>query len=138
MVSSAYKISRSLHALRNKYKSAPAALAAISAECSVTCAALYQIQQLLSAHPEFVSSESDSRSDLRDLFELAILGCAATFSVLDEELTKLEYDAKQTGFRVGFKSRVKMMWNEDTLKELLQQMRDQRSSIGFLIETVQA
>jgi len=137
LVSSGFKISRSLNTLRNKYKSAPATLSALSVECSVTCAALYQIQDLLTSRPEFLTSQSDSRSMLTDMFELALLGCAATFSVLDEELTKVEYDGKKGVFKVGFKSRLKLIWNEDTLKELLQQMRDQRSSIGFLIETVQ-
>ncbi|KAE8451754.1 hypothetical protein EG329_003211 [Mollisiaceae sp. DMI_Dod_QoI] len=66
---------------------------------------------------------------------MGIEGISTIFSLLDEELNKVEAELAKPNKR-GFRRRARYLWNEDYLKELAQQIRDQRSSISFLLDCV--
>ena len=136
LISVCLKVSRGVKTVAEKYQAVNNTLSALSVECSVTSAALSQIEQMLAAKQASHLIVSQDRSEIRLVLELALSGCAATFAVLDQELNKFER-SRPSGNRLGFKTRTKYLWNEDTLKEVLQQMRDQRSSINFLIDVIQ-
>lgn len=61
---------------------------------------------------------------------------AQTFSVLDIELEKLT-GVGDPPDRLGITARMRFMWIEDDLKGLIQEIRDQRDALGFLMDCVQ-
>lgn len=61
-----------------------------------------------------------SQFDLIACFDTALVGIATTFSVLDEEMTRLN-GGKNVVKKLGFRLRARYIWNEDLLKEVLQQ-----------------
>jgi hypothetical protein len=118
--------------LRERYKTAGTMIASISSECTVLHLALTQIQRLALA--DFFRDRLASQPELRDSFELALLSCMQTFSALEDEIRQLS--PKQEGKDDQFQ-RLKYLWNEGTMREVLQQLRSQQTAINMLLTAIQ-
>ncbi|ERF72070.1 hypothetical protein EPUS_04988 [Endocarpon pusillum Z07020] len=103
----AARVVKVIHDIRGDYKDAEFILCSIASECTVT-----------------------------EAFDTALLGCALTLSVLDEELRKLV----QGGFidtNALEPRKLKYLVENERLKELLQQIRGQLLAITLLLNTYQ-
>lgn len=136
LVTACVKTIISLKAIADRYKSASLTIWAITFECSVIRRALSQIKYLFLHNLDSLISRLDSQSQLHAAFETALTGCSVTLNALDDELQKLA-----EGQRVSGESsrlvRLKYMWNEDIMKELLQHLRGQRGGINLLLTALQ-
>ncbi|CZR64822.1 uncharacterized protein PAC_14721 [Phialocephala subalpina] len=124
------KISQNLNTIKGKYKFAELTIASLFVGCSTTTIALSHLENALRNKPGLIGTPSHSIDNMMNIFELGISGITIIFSLLDEELSM--------GInKLKFRKRVKYIWNEALIKELAQQIRDQRSSISFLLSCVQ-
>ncbi|PNP79953.1 hypothetical protein FNYG_06650 [Fusarium nygamai] len=67
-----------------------------------------------------------SKTEIWTAFETALTGCMVVFSCLEAETRSLQSK------NPGVWARIKFIWNQDRLKELLGALRAQQSSITFL------
>jgi hypothetical protein len=64
-----------------------------------------------------------------------MINMAQTFSILDAELERLT-GVGDPPDRLSITARLRFMWIEDDLKGLIQEIRDQRDALSFLINCV--
>ncbi len=79
-------------------------------------------------------SQPDRLSALAESLDTALLGCALTISVLQEQIGGL---AKETEDGELKPKKFKFVLEQDHLKELLQQIRVQQVSITLMLQTYQ-
>jgi hypothetical protein len=124
---------KTVYALRTKFKNAQVTISAIHSESTVIGASLGHLQNLVLKDPETLRSNFASRPELESAFDTALTGCALVYSVLDDEVKKLLGDDNGSSRAAG----LKCVWKEDTMKELLQQIRGQQSALSLLIQGLQ-
>jgi hypothetical protein len=122
---------RTLYTLREKYKDAQLTITAIYSESRVIGASLSHIQSIILESPEVLHSNLQTRPELESIFDHALTGCMLVFSVLDEEVEKLNNNVESAW------NRATAVWKEDTMKDLLQQIRGQQIAISLLIQVLQ-
>lgn len=126
------KTVKGLYDLRKRYKTAGTMITSISSECTVLHIALTQIQKL--ALTDSFYDRLASQPDLKDSFELALLSCTQTFSALEEEICELSPKPEQKDNQF---QRLRYLWNEETMREILQQLRGQQNAINLLLTAIQ-
>jgi hypothetical protein len=124
------------NSIRTKYNHASVTITSIATECTVVGAALSQIQTVILRAPQVTSSHFDQSSQLATYFETAITACAMTLSVLHEEVNKLVGDGENF-HGVTRMARVRYIWNEAFMSQLLQQIRGLHSAINLLLNALQ-
>ena len=96
-------------------------------------ASLGLIYNLILRDPEALRSNFATRPELEGAFDTALTGCALIFSVLDDEVQKLQGDGE-----LGVAGKVKIVWKDETMKELLQQIRGQpQNALSLLTQALQ-
>jgi hypothetical protein len=129
------KIVQSLNTLKDKFKFAEQTIASLSTECFITSVGLSQLQSALQNSPDLLITLSNSQDELTTCFEMGIWCIAKMFSLLHDDVSKLN-EKSHMGYKLSFGTKARYMLIEDSLKERLQQIRDQRSSLHFLLECV--
>ncbi|KAF1998944.1 hypothetical protein P154DRAFT_494696 [Amniculicola lignicola CBS 123094] len=124
------KSAKDLYDLRERYKDASVLITAIYSESMVIAACLSQIHNLLQR-----DALNSKKSELHDTLEKAVAGCKAVYESLEHEVSVLGPKASHGSLR--FVDRTKVMLKEETLKELLQQIRGQQSALSLLIQGLQ-
>ncbi|RVD85469.1 uncharacterized protein DFL_003790 [Arthrobotrys flagrans] len=112
----------------NAYRNASFVLSAIASECAVISASLTRLQNML-------SNQLERLGPLAESLETALLGCALTMSVLQEQIGGL---ANETNDGQLKPKKFKYVLEQDYLKELLHQVRGQQVSITLLLQTYQS
>jgi hypothetical protein len=123
---------RAISALRHKFKNAQITISAIHSESTVISASLSLIYNLIQRDPEALRSNFATRPELEGAFDTALTGCTLIFTVLDDEIQKLHVDGE-----LGIGGRVRVIWKDETMKELLQQIRGQQSALLLLTQALQ-
>jgi hypothetical protein len=133
------QVAKQLNDIRSQYKFANSTLSAISSECNVISAALQQIQALVTQQRGEVSSKLGPNSSMSNAFDTALQGCEATLTVLDLECAKLGAEMRKGGVSLLMSRSVKLkfVWKESTMKDLLLQLRSQHAALNLLITTFQ-
>lgn len=128
---------QSLNELRSKWKLTSMTMGSLCSEVAIITAALSQIQCILEARCE--AGESASKSILRpqfvDAFDISLTGCAVILSCIDYEVRNMKM--VDIGHELDWKAKVKALWKEDTMKELISQLRGQYTALGILTQTLQ-
>lgn len=107
----------------------------LCSESTVISVALSQLQILILQRDD-LSQAWASKTDIFDAFEMSLNGCMVVFSCLEAETRQLQTQMPgSAGKRVWTK--IKFMWNQDRLKELLTSLRGQQSSINFLLQVLE-
>jgi hypothetical protein len=122
---------KTLYGLREKYKDAQITISAIYSESRVIGASLGHIQSLVLRNPDALRSNLQARPELESTFEDALMGCMLMYSVLNEEVQKLNTNSESPW------TRATAVWKEDAMRELLQQIRGQQTAISLLIQALQ-
>jgi hypothetical protein len=104
----------------NHYSEAPESVADILEELHIIRASLQQLQNILQREGTRVTAE------LQDVFAIAVNGCKATVLCIEEEYRPLVGDDQW--------SRIKVLWKEDTMKRLLEQLARKKTSIALLMQ----
>lgn len=137
LVTVCVKISQGLSTLKDKFQFAQRTIALLGSECSATCMGLSQLHSAFQNRPEILNTFGHSREELIICFDMVTWGIADTFSSLDTELTRLNIEMSKGGNRLGFLRKGRYLWNEDRVQSLAQQIREQRSSLSFLLQGIQ-
>jgi hypothetical protein len=96
----------------------------------------------LSRIQAFVLSSEDpkafirSRPDIAAILDSSLTGCAVLFSCLDEEIRKVSGSADWNN-TLAWKAKARMVWKNDTFKELLDGLRGQQLAITLLLQLLQ-
>ncbi|KAL1615766.1 hypothetical protein SLS54_008771 [Diplodia seriata] len=129
---------KSLSDLRDKYLNADRTITALCAESSSISASLSQIQGLLlrdgAAHA--LDSHFAHRPELRDTFDTALTGCTIVYACLEDEIQRLAAGARDAD-AMTWKVRCRFIWREDTMRDLLSQLRGQQLALNLLVQMLQ-
>jgi hypothetical protein len=127
--------SKCLLELQSKYKGAPMVVASICTESTTLVASLSFIQSLLLQRQD-LASVWQSRTDLPMVLDAALTGAMVLFSCLHSEIQSILAGAPDSS-QLRWRSRVRVMWNEAKLNELLNALRGQQISLNLLIQLLQ-
>jgi hypothetical protein len=130
LVSACVFLGTRLKQLSDSYRSAPQTIQSLCAECNNTIVVLNHTRRLLKDKPQLFSENGGSQ-DVKQCFESAVKGIEEIVHTLREELSS--YDAIESSFR----ARARFAFDDEKLKGLLQTLKDQRTSVDFLINCIQ-
>lgn len=89
-------------------------------------------------HRDDLAQAWASRTDILNVFEVAFTGCMTVFSCLEAETRNLKQRNPTVLAKLpGVLARLKFIWNQDRLKELLEALRGQQTSITFLLNILE-
>ena len=128
------KLSHGLKDVCAKFQRAPQTISSLYRECSNTSTGLVTLNRLLQSRANVLVSAQESNQDFLACFDLTIVNMAQTFSVLDDQFHKLSGGDDSLG---KLSLRMRFMWIDGELNTLMQELRDQRSALVFLIECIQ-
>ncbi|CAM1501491.1 Fc.00g034750.m01.CDS01 [Cosmosporella sp. VM-42] len=129
------KTTKCFYDLSQKYKDTPVVVVSLCSESTVISASLAQLQSLLLNRADLASAWR-SRSDLASALDTSLTGCMVLYSCLDQEIQAITSGAADPG-KLQWKARIRTMWNEDKLKDLLSALRGQQTAITLLIQLLQ-
>jgi hypothetical protein len=139
-VISLFDVIKRLDGLREKYKNAPGDVDAIVRECIHTEGMLHLIKNILKDNPESIDSTSTGKS-LRTYFDRFAKGIERILKDYKKELAKLGTENGNGNgngkSKFGFFEKTKFIWKEDYFKDTLQELRDMRDLVRFVMETMQ-
>ncbi|KAL2692546.1 hypothetical protein Neosp_002956 [[Neocosmospora] mangrovei] len=105
----------------------------ICSESTLISIALSELQMKILRRDD-LSQAWASRTDVLMAFETALAGCMIVFSCLEAETRQLQ---SQNSSSMGVWAKIRFMWNQDRLKDLLNALRGQQTSIGFLLKLLE-
>ncbi|KAF2085753.1 hypothetical protein K490DRAFT_45933 [Saccharata proteae CBS 121410] len=127
---------KALQTLRDKYQNASRTIAAICSESTVISASLSQLQSLLVSDANHISDHLRDRPELYATFDTSLAGCMVIYSCLDDEVQRLSVQCHNAD-RATWKEEAKFVWNEDSMKQLLDSLRGQQQALTLLIQVLQ-
>ncbi|KAK3318183.1 hypothetical protein B0H66DRAFT_227174 [Apodospora peruviana] len=130
--SSCLSTAKKLYDLREKYNDAPVVVVSICSESNVILASLTQMQMLLLQK----KSMTDVPPEFPAVLDQAVTGCMVVFSCLDLELQRMVSRGSEPK-RILWRARVRLVWNETKLTELLGALRGQQAAINLFIQLLQ-
>ncbi|KAF2813324.1 uncharacterized protein BDZ99DRAFT_253794 [Mytilinidion resinicola] len=123
-----------LYEVRAKYKDAPMYIVSITSETTVISASLSSVQSLLLREPDLPNLLA-SRPELIAALDAALTGCMVLFSCLDDEMSHITASSQPGA--ISWRSKARMVWNRDKLRELLEALRGLQMSMNMLIQLLQ-
>ncbi|EON63495.1 hypothetical protein W97_02723 [Coniosporium apollinis CBS 100218] len=130
-------IAKDLSDLREKFKDAQMMISAICSESTVISASLAHIQTIVLSNPDALTTQLQFRPELEGAFDTALTGCMMVFSVLQDEVQSLTSSSKSASKDIGWSIKAKYLWKEESMKDLLQQLRGQQTALTLLIQALQ-
>ncbi|MCJ1393744.1 hypothetical protein MMC18_006620 [Xylographa bjoerkii] len=121
--------------VRGRYKAATLTISSMATECVTVSTALSHLQNLA------INDNGSVDVDVVNTLETVVIGCTLTISVLDEYILELTTDKsvlKSADSSSKWTTKVKVLWNEAEMRELLQQLRGYQSSITLLLTVLQS
>ncbi len=132
------KLTHSLIALKLRFERAPETVQQLCNEFQVTSVGLGELENLLRSGHNALSSTSQSgqaKQHTLQCVDATTISMARSFAMLGSELEKLKRD-EASGTR-SISWRMRFMWVEKDLNVIMMQVRDQRSSLSFLMQIIQ-
>jgi hypothetical protein len=123
--------------LLGKFKNADRTLRSMVTEASTLRSALLQLHHLMMLDPAALSSRWDIESMLPQTFETAIDGFRDMLAVLIGHLEGLTRKRRAAGSPLSRVAKVKVVWNEVEMQDILVQVRAQQHSLQFLLTILQ-
>ncbi|KAF2827227.1 hypothetical protein CC86DRAFT_208283 [Ophiobolus disseminans] len=123
-----------LDGLREKYKHAQITISALCAETTTISASLSQIQSLVLGNQGAIITQLRSRSDVVATFDTALTGCSVVIAVLNDEIVALVTEGSANS--IAWHQKAKLVWKDEVMRDLLQQLRGQTAAIGLLIQAL--
>jgi benzoyl-CoA reductase/2-hydroxyglutaryl-CoA dehydratase subunit BcrC/BadD/HgdB len=127
--------------LRGHYKAADRTLRSIATEASTLRTSTHQLQHLMQRDPAALSSRWDFESMLPQTFEAAIQAFNGVLDALLRELEKFKSSSSDMARQFSESTltrglKIKLLWNESTMQDLLIQLRAQQQSLHFLLNVL--
>jgi hypothetical protein len=135
ITSKTLSVAKELNDIRCHYKDAPMTIVSICSETTTISASLSHMQSLLLSKRD-LEGILQARQDFAAALDTALVGCAVLFSCLSEETQRITKE--QSGpSTFAFRSKVRLLWNHNKLKGLLDGLRGQQIAINTLIQLLQ-
>ena len=135
LLSTCTQIVSILHNVGKKFKRAPLMMTSVATECNLIHAALTQLRSFDWA--EITANAQGSQEQLTRATESIILGCTLTLSVIEEYAVELQDYVEGAPIspteQMGIMARVRVLWKEDEMRELLLQLRGYQTGLTGLI-----
>jgi hypothetical protein len=135
LLSTCTKIVKILQDVGKKFKRAPLMMTSIATECSLIHVALGQLRDF-----DWPSMESYDDGRLEVMIrstEAIVLGCTLTLSVIEEYAIELQDYVEGAPLspteQMGIMTRVRVLWKEDEMRELLLQLRGYQTGLTNLL-----
>jgi hypothetical protein len=135
LLSTCTKIVTILHNVGKKFKRAPLMMTSIGTECNMIHVALAQLRNF---DWTSVATYTDGRLEqMTRATESIILGCQLTLSVIEEYAVELQDYVDGSPLspteQMGIMTRVRVLWKEEEMRELLLQLRGYQTGLTGLI-----
>ncbi|CVK84846.1 related to GTPase-activating protein of the rho/rac family (LRG1 protein) [Fusarium mangiferae] len=121
---------KKLHDLAGEFQDVPAIIAMICSESTIISIGLSELQTKILQRDDLAQAWA-SKTEIWMVFEAALTGCMIVFSCLEAETRSLRSE------NPGLWAKIKFIWNQDRLRELLGALRGQQSSINFLLNLLE-
>ncbi|QDS71001.1 hypothetical protein FKW77_007773 [Venturia effusa] len=125
-----------LKTLSPQYQHAVPTITSIVSETTILAAALAHIQQLLLINAPGLQDQGASGIELRQMFDTTLTACLITFSCLGEEVKTLTIKSADVA-ESHWRGKSRVVWKEEVMQELLRQIQDQQTTLGFLVQSLQ-
>jgi hypothetical protein len=126
---------QAINKLRQKYSNASLSVGSLCTELTITSVSLSQIQDLL-GHDDSESSTPAVRPELLATFDTALVGCIVVLSCIEDEVANIR--VVEPGLdSLTSSQKIKAVWKDDNIKELVLQLRAQQSALNLLMQTIE-
>jgi hypothetical protein len=135
LIATCSKIIKILRDVGKKFKRAPLIMTSIATECSLINSALEQLKDF--DWNSLENEEDDRVEQITRSTEMVILGCTLALSVIEEYSSELQDYIEGSKLspteQMGIMARVRVLWKEDEMRELLLQLRGYQTTLTALI-----
>lgn len=119
-----------LASLRGKYRDADLTIRSLIGELTTIKSAITQLHDWAT-----YNSQSSSRNEeYVEGLDVALDGCQAVMEVLSEEVAAL---TREDNSILGFRARVRVVWNEEMMKDLENRLHAQVRALNLLLQACQ-
>ena len=132
------KTAKKLHDLKDKYQNANLTISAICTESTIISASLSRIQSSILDSPNALSDKLSAQPDLEATLDQALTGCYVVFDVLQDEVEKLTESAQNGSSNLPFTAKVRYLWNENTMRDIREQLRGLQQALVLLLQVLGA
>jgi ankyrin repeat protein len=106
----------------------------IVSTCETTRRCLKQIQDEMKRNSAYYSSNEDCRA----LLHTTLAGCSSILRVLSLEMNTIQVQMTSTNrTSLTRKQKLKILWNWDKLKELLETLKEQKANLNLVLTVIQ-
>ena len=119
--------------IHGRYKGADRTIESIKHELETLQAALQELANIMMNDASALSSTWDTNKSLPRTFSRAMTGFSRTIKRLQDEIEPLRQEATQ----LKRSDKLKLIWNDDGMKEHLGQLRAQSSALQLLLVVLQ-
>jgi hypothetical protein len=131
------KAMTTLNDLQTRFKNANLTITLISSKSALVAAWLSQLQRLCEdPHSSFVRNMV-SQADLVVALDTSLTGCTMVYTYLNKELGSLSRNINSGTSSLDVMKKFKLLWKQDTMNNILQQITHQETAISCLIQCVQ-
>ena len=133
------KIGAQIRDIQRSFVGAPAAIQSLAVDCVATATVLRRLQHLLRSRPQLFNPRAhNGTQDLASSFDALVKGLHGSVQILAEEVSRIYRTSKVMDGKGGLTSTAKAqyVWKESLLKELHGEIREQRSSLCFLLDCI--
>jgi len=134
LVVSVVRTGRALATVFEKYQDSQRCIFLMQTECTVLAAALSQLQMFFTKIPK--STLSRYPEYVMEALDLSLVGCTLTLSILNKETDNLLENIKNGETNMSKSKKIKYLWKEESMDELLQQLRGQSSALTLLLKAL--
>ena len=137
LITTSYKAGLGCKSLSEKYKDAPTAIALLEVECQTTQTTLAYIRECLHSHSASLSRRlAGPPNPFSELIHVALTGSAGAFGMLEGQVRTI-YASETVTHDYTFQRRVQVIWNERSLTDLLERMKNVKSTLSLLLNVIQ-
>lgn len=127
------KAAHTLRDICNAWERAPVTVFSLSTQLKLTAASLSQIQCLLLQDDDVLRG----KPHLVDTFDTTTTSCLLLTTWLDKIMQKITKGLLEGSRAASWKTKFRTLWNEDDIKELLEQLHNQQGALGALVGLLQ-
>ncbi|KAL8770328.1 MAG: hypothetical protein Q9209_003964 [Squamulea sp. 1 TL-2023] len=128
------KTAKDLHDIKDKFHGANLTISAICTETTIISASLSRIQSFILSSPDEISDKLKERPDLVATLDSALTGCYVVFDVLQVEVQKYTQSKNSESSNIGFRAKLRYVWNETAMQDVLTQMRGLQTALVLLLQ----
>lgn len=122
-----------LATLRERFKNAELTIRSLIGELTAVKSAITQLDDLV----KYNSRGSSYHKEYYEGLDVALEGCRAIMEVLSEEVSALTRGAADDNVALGFRTRMRVVWNDEAMKDHQARLHSQVLALHLLLQACQ-